>query len=888
MAKRFARGGRRGKRGSKAQSNRQDNRTPAETESTSSSDDTGTPAERGRFDQNTPFGSSNGFGQLPRQQNPSSFLSPTAAPPSTQFNGLSGEYSVFDDISLKFPSYQAIPNYHYTGFGPDKHKSKLPSSTPTSSFHFDQLHQTTSNQAQGSPFRAQSNLFGEAKQSNLQNPFSTGFGSAFTPASAPDPGSNIFKSVSQSLASPIAPKSAFGASPAISSFGQSTPAPEFGAGSSTLSIFPTQAPTGPKSGASSSRRPLNVRKFTKAPKHGQSLSSTNPSPVSSSDKPAKMSVTPKIDQFLTEINQIIQVGDTEIKAVRQSNSGKLQQYLPIEPKFAEDYNRIIEEMTTFFRDPIQQQKLQNKCEGFLTKAVDGTWTAFINFIITWFGFIRTVDPRNLLQTYNSLDALVQKANLALTHPSLGILMLPTVIAYAQVLCRLAIGLEKQPELIAEFTQTLGVDEGGGEQITLPERAANTLRSAFSTCLTDKSFVKTPLGTDEEGKPAGKKVGIYKIANICLKILFQCQKSRNAEQIFANIQQQSPPLAIYPKAQQVTYLYYLGRFQFSMNHFHRALLCLDQAYTLLPAAPDFAPKQKRLLLIYLITASIICGRFPSQQLYSRPEAAGLDQIFPPIVKAIKTGDLALFRTVTSIDPTKNLHANWMLRHRILLQLQNRCEILVYRSLARAVFAQFGSEGSQSGERRGAPTLDIAYLVSAAQLLEKRALGMRDGGGVPGVRHTNWSFIEATVPKEARYVDPDFEGLEDEDTEDEDDELLLPDDVEIESILTSLIDQGFLNGWISRGAKSVRVAIRGATQNQMGAILAAGFPDPWSVVQNRMREESGDEVPGWKVAPTAPDGQFGGASGGFGGFGGFGGGSVVRLSGARPAGANPFAG
>ena len=607
-------------------------------------------------------------------------------------------------------------------------------------------------------------------------------------------------------------------------------------------------------------------------------------------------MTPKIDQFLTEVNQIIQQGDSEAKDVRDYSSDRLRQYLPIEPKFAEDYNKIIYEMTTFFPKD-QEEKLTKKCESLLTKAVDGTWGSFVNFMVGWFAFIKTVNPSNLLETYNSLDDLVQKANLARAHPSLGILMLPTVIAYAEVLCRLAIGLEQQPELIAHLVQTQNTGEGGGEQITLPERAANTLRSAFSTCLTDKSGVKTPLGTDDEGKPAGKKVGIYKIANICLKILFSCNKARNAEQIFANIHQQSPPLAIYPKAQQVTYLYYLGRFHFSTGHFYRAVLTLEHAYGLLPAEPTFAPRQKRLLLIYLISASLICGRFPTAALYARPEAAGLEPAFAGITRAIKTGDVALFRAATSLDAARNPHAPFLLRHRVLLPLRGRADVLVQRALLRAVFVARGSQGDS--ERRAAPTLELAFFVAAARWLEGRALGIRDGGGVPGVRHTNWSFVERALPKAARYVDPDFEGVEELEVEDdegydstdvgmnvggddalgqddEDGDLLLPDNMDMESVCSSLIDQGFLNGWISRG-KSVRVAIKGATQK--GNALAVGFPNPWEVIKARMLEEGDDDVPGWKRAVTASAGGFGAP---------FGPGSVVHLSNARPAGSNPFGG
>ena len=94
-----------------------------------------------------------------------------------------------------------------------------------------------------------------------------------------------------------------------------------------------------------------------------------------------------------------------------------------------------------------------------------------------------------------------------------------------MLARLAIGLDKRPELIAHLTKQ-STDEGGGVE-TLPERAANIIRQAFVTCLNDRT--SAPSGI-KDGQPDGKKIGVYRIANICLKILFSCRKTRNAEQV----------------------------------------------------------------------------------------------------------------------------------------------------------------------------------------------------------------------------------------------------------------------------------------------------------------------------------------------------------------------
>ena len=99
-----------------------------------------------------------------------------------------------------------------------------------------------------------------------------------------------------------------------------------------------------------------------------------------------------------------------------------------------------------------------------------------------------------------------------------------------MLARLAIGLDKRPDLAAQLstptTAAAAMEEasgGGGGKESLPERAANIIRQAFVTCLNDRSSQGVMTGTAavaNSSKPEGKKAGIYMIANLCLKILFQ--------------------------------------------------------------------------------------------------------------------------------------------------------------------------------------------------------------------------------------------------------------------------------------------------------------------------------------------------------------------------------
>lgn len=409
-----------------------------------------------------------------------------------------------------------------------------------------------------------------------------------------------------------------------------------------------------------------------------------------------------------------------------------------------------------------------------------------------------------------------------------------------------------------------------ERVTLVESSANVIREAFKKCLSERSG--PPSGIDSNGAPEGRRIGIYVMANLCLKLFFHCRKLRSAEQIFGNIYQQSPPLGLFPAAQRVTFLYYLGRYLFANNHFYRAQLALQTAYDQCHAQ---CISQRHLILIYLTTSNIILGRFPSFRLLQRPEAAGLAEKFQPICTAIATGDLASFRKYMDLDAQ---NAEWFLRRRILFQLTNRCEILVWRSLARRTFLLSGSQGAVTSQgdvtRKAAPTLSLQDMLTLAILLEKRRHvgentpkpnGLTNGHSSTQRTHTNAIFVfpkAQTPPPQGAdpetpygYVDTDLADVVDPEPP------LLPNMEIIESIIASLIEQGLLHGFISHAQH--RFAITGVKEARP---VRVGFPCVWDVINARANQE----VPGWVKERKAPA---------------FGPGMVVNLSGARPAGAAP---
>lgn len=458
-------------------------------------------------------------------------------------------------------------------------------------------------------------------------------------------------------------------------------------------------------------------------------------------------------------------------------------------------------------------------------------------------------------------------------------MIPIVLSFSRVLAAVATNLDRSQQQQQHQQSSAPGADTPGSRFSFVEDAANVLRDAFIKCLAGSPGVPR---TSRPAPPDDKRLGIYLTANSCLKLLTQCGKLRNAQQMFSSIDAQSPPLAFYPAAQRVTYLYHLGRYHFANSHFIRAIAALQAAYEQCHAQ---ALNHRRVILIYLISANICVGRFPSRaNLLSRPEAVDLAPYFVPLCTAIRTGDLGAFAQILSL---KSQTGRWFLRHAVLLQLQDRCEILVWRSLTRQVFRHAGYLGA---EERKVPFLRL-YLVQQAA----------------------WWAVSRTVPTESshhashlddlddgdEYIDPELADLDAAILETgfdlttgqylEDDQppsfsslsspsssssssRTWPSITEVESIVLSLIQQHLLRGFTTH--TNPRFAIPGA--QKLGGPMKAGFPGVWRVIAARMGVDpsstDGVSVPGW-----VEERNLGSAGGGNGN------GNVVRITGARPAGA-----
>lgn len=317
---------------------------------------------------------------------------------------------------------------------------------------------------------------------------------------------------------------------------------------------------------------------------------------------------------------------------------------------------------------------------------------------------------------------------------------------------------------------------------------------------------------------------------------QCRRIQLATMLLTQIESQAPLLSLYPAAQRVTFLYYLGRYWFSNNHFLRASRCLQQAYLQTPAR--FVTHRTK-ILTYLVPCNLLLGRFPSPALAQRPESQPLVPVFGPICAAIRAGDFVSFQAHLAA------HETWLFDKGLLLPLAYKLRPLLWRSLSRRVFVLTYAPPADPSSRRAA-TLDIAHLHVAAAYLQRRLEGwlppgrrasssnatllaqaVRNSAQQPGNAATTLS----PPPGGPRKLRPD-EGMVWGNAP------VTLDGVEV--MVTELVQQGLMHGFVSHGQG--RFAIIGAKSK--GPVLA-GWPVVWQAVQDRRYDEdfNPSEIPGW---------------------------------------------
>ena len=309
-------------------------------------------------------------------------------------------------------------------------------------------------------------------------------------------------------------------------------------------------------------------------------------------------------------------------------------------------------------------------------------------------------------------------------------------------------------------------------------------------------------------------------------------------LLTQIESQAPLLALYPAAQRVTFLYYLGRYWFSNNHFLRAAHCLEEAYLQCPRHAQCTSHRNR-ILTFLIPCNILLGRFPSQALFRKPECESLAPIFLPLCVSIRAGDFVSFQAHLQ------KHEDWLFEKGLLIPLTHKLRPQLWRSLARKTFLLTYEPPTDANSRKAA-TLSLPDLHVAATYTQRRLQGWL--AAPPAHRPSNAvnpllvkSFQNSTGPSlDDTTLSPPPGGVK----------KLRPNEglvwgnkdvtyADVELMVAELIQQGLMHGFVAHGQG--RFAIIGAKAK--GPVVA-GWPKVWEAVRGRYEGEFDyEEVPGW---------------------------------------------
>ncbi|KAF3767807.1 hypothetical protein M406DRAFT_254412 [Cryphonectria parasitica EP155] len=537
-----------------------------------------------------------------------------------------------------------------------------------------------------------------------------------------------------------------------------------------------------------------------------------------------------VTQFLTSIRGLVVSLDGD----------SLSTWLQVEPSpTAGSYFQLRDELRQGFRGPNALEKLVDSCMPEVDDPAEGTgspWPSFVAFIKEYLLYWKDADFDDLMGLQEMLSTLLTSCATALSHPQYGSLMFKTSISLSEALSKVVMLLHRRPELMTGRRAVAG-DEDSKSMV---EQSADIIQKVFTSCLTDRSSTRY-------ARPEGKKVGVYIFANLVLKLLFTCGKSRLAAQLLLNISASGPPLELYPAAQRVTYLYYLGRFNFDCDNFIRASLCLQEAYL---QTPPVMQQHRKLILTYLIPSNIMLGRFPSEALLSRSEAATLAPVFRPIMAALRKGNFVAFQAAIAS------HEDWLYRKGILFTLMFRLRPIVWRSFIRRIFLITYEPPLPSENSRAAPTLNLSDVYTAAVYVQKLLEGyvlirspalqqqQRTAAGANNLFITavqNSAAADSTTsllmpppggkPRKLKPSEGLFWGN------------LSVTMKEVEGVVSALTTQGLMHGFLAHS--SGKFAIMGAKKTSP---LTAGWPGVAKVVRDRLDEEGIDpqEVPAWVKA------------------------------------------
>ncbi|CAK3771005.1 related to CSN12 homolog [Lecanosticta acicola] len=241
-----------------------------------------------------------------------------------------------------------------------------------------------------------------------------------------------------------------------------------------------------------------------------------------------------------------------------------------------------------------------------------------------------------------------------------------------------------------------------------EDAARQINRVFGLCIGDRNPMEE-----------SRKWALYYVATLLFKTHFKLNHISLSKNILRSLSASGtdmPPLAHYPMAHQVPFLYYCGVIHFVEEDYTTAEDYLTSAYNMCSVK---SPKNVQLILTYLIPTKLITShKLPSTAVLQ--QYPSLARLFQPLCEAIKRGDLAAFNTALENGEEE------FVKRRIYLTLERGRDVIL-RNIFRKVFLAGGFEPPKEGETTPAARRTRVPVEEFAAALQISGADVGNGEG-----------------------------------------------------------------------------------------------------------------------------------------------------------------
>ncbi|CAO1624306.1 unnamed protein product [Parajaminaea phylloscopi] len=311
---------------------------------------------------------------------------------------------------------------------------------------------------------------------------------------------------------------------------------------------------------------------------------------------------------------------------------------------------------------------------------------------------------------------------------------------------------------AFLTLSIRLDIISGQEIKFPHTTECTARLAGPVRASGTD--RTPLEGSRTRRSAAMWLGndclrgYFRLNNLklCETVLKSIREAVNRNRDFSADSERATGEEPYSMAERVRYRYYVGRIRISQGRVREGFTQLQWAFEHCPVT---ATAQLRRILLHLLPTVLVLGMRPRRDLVQTlcPPESEVGQLYLPLFMAYAKPDLAEFDRLLSERPRRER----LRKLGVYVLLQEKCVAPMWRGLVKRCLVL--SLPSAPSNPNAPPTLALSTLLKGARYVQ--ALASRQPGAPAD---TNSEELDSTIS-----------------------------DVDIECIVASLIDQGYIKGY-----------------------------------------------------------------------------------------------